>query len=1063
MGNRKRRLTRAERNIEWINRYCLAPEGKHVGQPINLRPWQRKVIKGIYNTPTRRAIVSFGRKNGKTALAAMLLLLHLCGPEARPNSQLFSAAQSRDQASILFALAAKMIRLSSDLSHFVTIRDTAKQLFCADLGTLYRALSADHTTSYGLSPVFIVHDELGQVRGPQSALYEALETACGAQEEPLSVVISTQAPTDGDLLSMLIDDAKTGSDPKTKLFMYSASVDDNPFSIKAIRAANPAYGDFLNPDEVKAQSSIAERMPSRESAYRNLILNQRISQHSPFIPRATWMACGDEVDYSLFSNRPVYAGLDLSARNDLTALSMVAKDEEGSWHAVVEFFAPEDGVRDRAHRDRAPYDVWADKGLLTLTPGGSVDYAYVAYRIAEICTDFDIRAISFDRWRIQDLIAELTKIGVQAPLEPFGQGFKDMGPALDQLESIIANGKLRHGNNPILTWCAANAIAVADPAGNRKLDKVKSTGRIDGLVALVMAIGRTSVLTDNVMPYADHGLRVINMLDNLKKRLRASLAKFLGIRAQTSNMREPSTWLLSLLGSSETASGVKASQTTAYGLSPYYCGVRLISETLGSLPLNVYRRTNTRAERPGREVADSHPVHRLLHSEPNPYMTAMVFRELLAAHCIDHGNAYAEIVRDSNGFPTELWPLMPDRTHPRLTTESTLYYETWMLDGTPRILMPDQILHIPGLGWSGLKGYPLLQLAAESIGLHAAQRNYAGAYFKNGGHVSAVMETDGHLDDAAIKRLTDEVNKSYTGVNNAHRIALLEYGVKMRTLNSTHEDAQLIESMKFSIEEWARWFNVPPHKLKDLSNATFSNIEHQSIEWVTDSIRPWAIRFEQEFNRKLFFQKRVFYTKHVVDGLLRGDLKSRFDAYAVARNWGWMSANDIRELEDRDPLPGDIGDIYLSPMNMTRAEDVGMDTGQQAGSAAEPQPSDPQDPQEPQDPQDPQPAQTRQLKLVRDTARRVVNYESRRLERANEDGARWMVYNDGGLEHKIIEWLATTEQVAEDYVRRAEQLNLIADEQEIPEAEQIDAKVALLTSLVMKGDSNARAPAVSVG
>src|SRR5690606_8044099 len=222
--------TRAERNVRWIETYCRVPEGRLVGQPVKLRDWQRDELRKIYDNPvvTRRAIVSFGRKNGKTALAAFLCLLHLCGPEARPNSQLFSAAQSRDQAAILFSLAAKTVRMSPDLAAVVVIRDTAKQLFCGELGTLYRALSAEASTAYGLSPVLIVHDELGQVRGPRSELYEALETATGAQENPLSIVISTQAPNPNDLLSVLIDDAKTNADKRVVLSLYTAPDDADP-------------------------------------------------------------------------------------------------------------------------------------------------------------------------------------------------------------------------------------------------------------------------------------------------------------------------------------------------------------------------------------------------------------------------------------------------------------------------------------------------------------------------------------------------------------------------------------------------------------------------------------------------------------------------------------------------------------------------------------------------------------------------------------------------------------------------------------------------------------------
>lgn len=423
-----------------------------------------------------------------TTLSALLLLLHLCGPEARANSQLFSAAQSRDQAALLFSLAAKIVRLSPDLRQYVSVRDTAKQLYCSELGTLYRALSAEASTAYGLSPVFTVHDELGQVRGPRSELYEALETAAGAQEEPLSIVISTQAPTDADLLSVLIDDARTGEDPKVKLWLFTADPTADPFDEATIRQANPAFGDFLNAAEVLDQAASAKRMPAREAAYRNLVLNQRVNTTTPFLSRAVWEACAGEVDEDAFRDN-VWIGLDLSARNDLTALAVVAKDADGTWHAKVDFFAPEAGVRDRAHRDRVPYDVWAAQGFLTLTPGTSIAYEWVAQRLAELCEDYSVVEIAFDRWRMDVLKTELARLGVDLPLRPFGQGYKDMTPALDCLEHAVVAGKLHHGGHPVLTMCAANAVVSRDAAGNRKLDKSKATGRIDGMVALAMAMG----------------------------------------------------------------------------------------------------------------------------------------------------------------------------------------------------------------------------------------------------------------------------------------------------------------------------------------------------------------------------------------------------------------------------------------------------------------------------------------------------------------------------------------------------------------------------------------------
>lgn len=491
----KARLTDGEENIRWIEDFCHVPEGRLVGQKIVLRDWQKDVIRRIYDNPdgTRRAICSFGRKNGKTALSACLLLLHLCGPASKPNSQLYSAAQSRDQASILFGLAAKMVRMDPTLSRYVTVRDTRKELFCKELGTLYRALSAEASTAYGLSPVFIVHDELGQVKGPRSELYEALETATAAQENPLSIIISTQAPTDADLLSVLIDDAKKAEDKRVVLSLFTSDPDDDPFAEETIRKANPAFGDFQNEKEVLAMAEDARRMPARESEYRNLILNQRVETNSPFIARAVWQKCGGPV-LSSFKGRPVYAGLDLSEVNDLTALVAITP-VGGVWHVKPTFWLPGEGLRERSRQDRVPYDIWAKQGhLIAIESAKSVEYEYIASYLRGFCDNNDVRQIAFDRWGFRHLKPWLLKSGfTEAEIEKvfveFGQGFQSMSPALRDLESDILNEKIAHGNHPVLTMCAANAVVQRDPAGNRKLNKAKSRGRIDGMVGLVMAKG----------------------------------------------------------------------------------------------------------------------------------------------------------------------------------------------------------------------------------------------------------------------------------------------------------------------------------------------------------------------------------------------------------------------------------------------------------------------------------------------------------------------------------------------------------------------------------------------
>lgn len=482
-----RELTRGQRNIEWIEHHCRIPDGKFVGRPVTLTAHQKRWVISIYDSPTRLFILSMARKNAKTAMASFLLLLHLCGPEAKPNSQLYSAAQSREQAAILFSLAAKIVRMSPDLSEYVLIRDTAKQLFCAELGTLYKALSAEASTSYGLSPAFVVHDELGQVKGPRFELYEALETAAAAQESPLSIVISTQAPTDADLLSLLIDDALTGADPRNKVEFYSAPIELDPFSEEAIRAANPHFDNFMNQDEVFRQASDAKRLPSREAAYRNLILNQRVEAHNPFIARAIWDENGAEPEP--LDGQAVYGGLDLSSVSDLTALVLVT--DAGDVYPT--FWLPEEGLAEKSRTDRVPYDVYAEHGYLETTPGRAIEYEFIAQYLRDLFDKCEVIKIGFDRYNMRFLKPWLERAGFsEEELErfvEFGQGFVSMSPAIRELEARLLGTKLKHGKHPVLANCAYNAVAVSDPAGNRKFDKKKTTGRIDGMVALAMAVG----------------------------------------------------------------------------------------------------------------------------------------------------------------------------------------------------------------------------------------------------------------------------------------------------------------------------------------------------------------------------------------------------------------------------------------------------------------------------------------------------------------------------------------------------------------------------------------------
>ena len=356
------------------------------------------------------------------------------------------------------------------------------------MNTEYQALAAEAGTAHGLSPVLAIHDEMGQVRGEFDAFIEAIETAQGAYDDALQLIISTQAPNDADMLSIRIDDAERSADPTIVSHVYTAPADADLQDRGAWKLANPALGTFRSEIEITNKAAEAARMPSVENSFRNLYLNQRVTRHTPFVSPSIWKACGGPVDMSAFYEGPVYGGLDLSLTTDLTALVLIAQ-KDAVWHVLPVFWTPEATLADRAKRDRAPYDAWVRDGFMKATPGPAVEYDFVARDIRDITEGMDIRQIGFDRHRIKTLQAELGRIDVELPMLEFGQGFVSMGPAVDRSEIEFLHHRFRHGMHPVLTMCAANAIIVQDAAGNRKMDKSKSTGRIDGMVSLAMAVG----------------------------------------------------------------------------------------------------------------------------------------------------------------------------------------------------------------------------------------------------------------------------------------------------------------------------------------------------------------------------------------------------------------------------------------------------------------------------------------------------------------------------------------------------------------------------------------------
>lgn len=493
----KKKLTRGARNIKFIESYCIVPEGSKVGKPVKLAKFQKKFIIEVYDNPhiTDTAILSIARKNAKTGLIAFILITHLIGPEAVQNSRINSGAMSKEQAAEVYNLASKCVLISPKLNGKIRLVPSKKAMVGLLMNVEYQAISADATTAHGKSPLLLILDEVGQVKGPQSDFVSTMETAQGAYDNPLTIYISTQAATDADLFSIIIDDAKLNKPPKTVCHVYETDKDADLLDEKAWMDSNPALGDFRSLNDMRKQAKKADRMPSFENTFRNLNLNQRVSRKSPFIPHDVWKKCGGPHNIKIEDCTNIYGGLDLSKRTDITAFILTG-EYEGKRYAFCYFWTPEKGLKERTKKDRAPYEMWVEQGHMFTTPGATVKYDFVVKKIGEIIKPIEIGGIAFDRWRMDILKKECEAIGLELPLEDWGQGHKDMAPALDVIETELLECSLMHGSNPVLTMCAANAIAVENVAGDKKLDKIKSTGRIDGMQALAMAEGLAARMID---------------------------------------------------------------------------------------------------------------------------------------------------------------------------------------------------------------------------------------------------------------------------------------------------------------------------------------------------------------------------------------------------------------------------------------------------------------------------------------------------------------------------------------------------------------------------------------
>jgi phage terminase large subunit-like protein len=493
----------ADRACDFFSGYVTHVKGELRGQPFRLEEWERHFVRNLFGWRRpggtrryRRACLGIPRKNGKTTLGSGIAL-YLTIADREPGAEVYSAAGDRDQAALMFDAAKSMVQASPELSERCEIYK--RSIVVPKTGASYKVLSSDAGLKHGTSPHAVLFDELHVQKNRD--LWEALSTGQGARRQPLFIWIST-AGFDTESLCheqwVYAQKVRDGiiNDPEFLPVLYEASKDDDWRSPATWKKANPNYGVSIKPEFLEAECKKAGEVPAEENSFKRLYLNLWTEQRDRWLAIDKWDACDlRPVDLDALKGRECFVGLDLSSTQDVTAAVYVFPDKDGGADVFARFWIPEESMHERERRDRVPYGVWRDAGLVEATPGNAVDYDFIEARIAEDAERFKIKEIAYDPWNAQQLAANLTKRGLE--MVEFRQGFLSMSaPTKDLLRRVLAK-KLNHAGNPVLRWMASNAVAVTDPAGNIKLSKPKpsSPHKIDGLIALVMALGRAPLFT----------------------------------------------------------------------------------------------------------------------------------------------------------------------------------------------------------------------------------------------------------------------------------------------------------------------------------------------------------------------------------------------------------------------------------------------------------------------------------------------------------------------------------------------------------------------------------------
>jgi phage terminase large subunit-like protein len=489
-------MTRAEKAMAFVEKYHPIPDGPLVGQFVKLLPFQEALFYQAIDTNCWQLVVSMARKNAKTETIARIINCYLLGPLAEQNSNIAVAANSRDQAAHLFTYLVKSLQLSPELNNLYRVVPSSKKIIGLNKNVTFQCLSADAKNAHGGQYKIIVVDELGQHVGPLSPFYDALVTGQGTQAEPKMLILSTQAASDADLLSTIIDGAIKTDSQKTAVHLYAANDECSLEDESQWLQANPALGYFRSKDDIIRQCADAKAIPAAESRFRLLILNQRVALESLFLASGPYKLCSGEVDFDVFRNNPTAIALDLSARGDLTAACIAARADDGVVHIFPFVWCPTSGIESRELRDRAPYTAWVKSNHLIPLGGKTMEYDQIAAYLRDELYELGISPqwVVYDRWGIQHFRKAASDEGfaMDATWVECGQGYKDFSPRCKNFEALILNGKIRHGGHPLLAMAFSNAVAEVDASGNVKLAKNKSTQRIDPAVAAVMAAFQVS-------------------------------------------------------------------------------------------------------------------------------------------------------------------------------------------------------------------------------------------------------------------------------------------------------------------------------------------------------------------------------------------------------------------------------------------------------------------------------------------------------------------------------------------------------------------------------------------